>query len=178
MKPELLLEALLFSSHKTLSFDEIYHFLKSHYPDLTQGEVSCLIQNLKQEYSQNHAFQIQEIAGGFVLSTQAIYGEKIDPWLRPEKQDRLTPATQEVLAIIAWKQPVTRAQIESLRGVDGSSAISTLLEKGLIEVQGKKDAPGRPSLYGTTPAFLKLLGLKSLHEFRQLTQNLKETTFV
>ncbi len=160
-----IIEALLFSSSKPITVSEVKKVLRG----LRPSEIEKLILNLKTEYEQEtRSFRIQEIAGGYEISTDP----KFAPWImKLEMHKRARQATQsalETLAIIAYKQPVTRAEIEDLRGVDIASVIAALLEKSLIKIVGRKEVPGRPFLYGTTEKFLEHFGLKSLSDLPQV----------
>jgi segregation and condensation protein B len=114
--------------------------------------------------AEDSAFQIEELAGGYQLLTQSRYY----PWLvrlgRTSGHDKLTPALMETLAIIAYKQPITRADLEAIRGVHCADALRHLLNRKLIHIAGHHDSLGRPVLYGTTKRFLQMFGLKSLEE--------------
>ena len=128
-----------------------------------------LLARLEQFYDADQtAFQIVEVAGGYQLLTRPQY----HPWLarlRHTGRDvHLSPAAWETLALIAYKQPITRADIEKIRGTHTVEPLQTLLEKGLIQVVGRQDSLGRPQLYGTTRRFLQLFGLKSLEDLPQL----------
>lgn len=113
------------------------------------------------------AFQVEEVAGGYQLLTRAEY----HPWLarlrRSSPELRLTPAARETLAIVGYRQPITRADVESIRGVQCGDILGQLMEKGLIRIAGRDESLGRPVLYGTTKKFLQLYGLKSLRELPQ-----------
>ncbi len=152
-------EALLFASAKPLTPSEIRRVLKS----VTVKEIEGIIRQLAAEYTgQGRSFEIVEIAGGYEIATKKEYS----PWiLKVELQKKAKQVTQsalETLAILAYKQPITRAEIEDLRGVDVSGVMSTLLERSLIKIVGRKEVPGRPFLYGTTEKFLEHFGLKAL----------------
>ena len=155
------IEALLFSTAKPLTVSEIRKVLQGD----SAKEIERLVLELKEEYRrQGRSFELVEIAGGWEIATR----KEFAPWLaRLEQQKKLRQASHsalETLAILAYKQPVTRAEIEELRGVDISAVLSTLLERGFIKITGKKEVPGRPFLYGTTEKFLEHFGLKSLTE--------------
>jgi segregation and condensation protein B len=128
----------------------------------------CLEQLTTFYEAEQSPFQIVEIAGGFQLHTQTQY----HPWLvrlrRTGHEARLTPATMETLAVIAYKQPIMRAEIEKIRGVSCSELIRLLIEKGLIRIVGRHDSLGRPQLYGTTKRFLQLFGLNSIENLPQV----------
>jgi segregation and condensation protein B len=119
--------------------------------------------------------QIVEIAGGFQMRTHPEHAHWVQHWLQA-RPVRLTRAQLETLAIVAYRQPVTRADVENVRGVDCGGVLKLLLERSLVKILGKKDEPGRPLLYGTTAAFLELFGMKSLRdlptlrEFAELTE--------
>ncbi|PIQ84601.1 MAG: SMC-Scp complex subunit ScpB [Candidatus Omnitrophica bacterium CG11_big_fil_rev_8_21_14_0_20_63_9] len=132
-------------------------------PDVEAVQLRATIQSLNTEYeSAGRAFQIQEVAGGYQLVTK----QELAPWVRKAlqspKADSVSAATMETLAIIAYRQPITKAEIEAIRGVDVTASLDTLLERKFARIAGRKDSPGRPFLYGTTPEFLRHFGLKSI----------------
>ncbi|MBI1913389.1 MAG: SMC-Scp complex subunit ScpB, partial [Planctomycetes bacterium] len=110
------------------------------------------------------SFQVEELAGGFQLLTRAEYY----PWLARQRRAgsdvKLSPAARETLAIIAYRQPIMRADVEAVRGVQSGDVLRLLMEKGLVRIAGRDDSLGRPVLYGTTKKFLQLMGLRSLRE--------------
>ena len=129
------------------------------------AEVRALVRQLQGLYDrEGSAFEVVEIAGGFQLLTRA----EFYPWLvrlrKVSSELRLTPATRETLAIIAYRQPIMRADIEGIRGVQCAEVLRQLMEKNLIRIAGRDDSLGRPVLYGTTKKFLQLLGLRSLRD--------------
>lgn len=159
-----IIEALLFASSDPLPFTKIREVVDTFQP-LKPRFLRELINELQQDYlSQQRAFRLEEIGQGFLLRTCEEYGPFIDLLYRNKRAEKLSQASAEVLAIIAYKQPVTRPQIESIRGVDCSGIVQNLLERQLIEPVGKLDAPGRPTLYGITNDFLKHFGLRDLQE--------------
>lgn len=136
---------------------------------LDAGEARALIERLKELHDlDGTAFQIEEIAGGFQLLTRPQY----HPWLARLKRTghelRLTSAALETLAVIAYKQPIMRAEVEKIRGVACSELIRQLMEKGLVKVAGKHDSLGRPQLYGTTKKFLQAFGLNTLKDLPEV----------
>ena len=161
-----IIEALLFVSDKPVSIDTLKDVLK----EIDPTEVRNLIEELNGEYSSSgRSFGIKEIAGGFQMLTDPIYSKWISAmYKRPP--DRLTGPSLETLAIIVYKQPITRADIEAIRGVNVDGVLRTLEERGLIKTKGRLDAPGRPILYGTTTEFLQHFGLKSLDELPKLRE--------
>ena len=162
------IEAILFTSGRPVMPTDLKRSLGSGY---TEAKIEKLIRELQAEYIQeNRSFKILEIAGGFECSTDP----KFAPWiLKLELQKKSRQATQsalETLAIIAYKQPTTRAEIEDLRGVDVSGVITTLTERNLIKIIGKKEVPGHPFLYGTTEKFLEHFGLKSIQNLPDISE--------
>ena len=161
-----IIEALLFVSDKPVSIDTLKDVLK----DIDPPAVRETIDELNSEYaSSGRSFNIKEIAGGFQMLTDPIYSRWIAA-LYKRGPDRLTGPSLETLAIIAYKQPITRTDIEIIRGVNVDGVLRTLEERNLIRTKGRLDAPGRPILYATTNEFLQHFGLRSLEEL----PNLKE----
>jgi segregation and condensation protein B len=165
------IEALLFASSEPLNFNKIREITEPIHP-LQPRVLKAIIQELKEEYvAQQRAFRLEEIAQGFVLRTCEQYSPFIELIGRNKRGEKLSHAAAEVLAIIAYRQPITRSQIESIRGVDSSGTLASLLERQLIEPQGKLEAPGRPTLYGITKEFLKYFGLRDLTELPSLEKS-------
>ncbi len=157
-----IIEALLFASKEPLPLIKIREVIEAYYP-LKPRLIRNLIGELQQEYeAQKRSFKIGEVAQGFILITLKEYSCYIDQLYRNKRTEKLSQASSEVLAIIAYRQPVTKPQIEAIRGVDSSGTLQNLLERGLIEAVGKLEAPGRPTLYGITKDFLTHFGLKDL----------------
>lgn len=161
------LEALLFASSKPITAAEIRKVMKF----LTVKEIETMIAGLKEEYVRdNRSFELLEVAGGYEIATKKEYA----PWIfRIEMQKKAKQVTQsalETLSILAYKQPITRAEIEELRGVDASGVVNTLTERGLIKIVGKKEVPGRPFMYGTTDKFLEHFGLKGLSDLPNIEE--------
>src|SRR6185436_17242084 len=120
---------------------------------------------LGEGYTARHAgVELREIAGGWLLTTAAEHSEWVARMLRGKKRMRLSRAALETMAIIAYKQPVTKSEVESIRGVDSSAVLATLLERNLVTIRGRSKVVGRPLLYGTTPEFLDYFGLRDLSE--------------
>jgi segregation and condensation protein B len=156
LKP--ILEALIFASDTPLTVDKIKQILES----VSRKEIDAAIGELQREYQeQNRAFQLKEVANGYQFRTQPAFS----PWLKKLKKTkpfRLTQPTLETLAIIAYRQPITKMEIEKIRGVDSGGIVKTLLDKKLITLAGKKDVPGKPFLFATTKTFLEVFGLENL----------------
>ena len=159
------IEALLFVSPKPLSIEEIQAVLE----ELEPQQIRELLEGLKQDYAtQGHSFGITEVAGGFQMATEPVYAPWLRKLLKKTQGERLSGPSLETLAIIAYKQPVTRQDIESIRGVNVEGVLQTLLEKGLIRIDGRKEVVGRPLLYRTSREFLEYFGLNSLEELPSL----------
>jgi segregation and condensation protein B len=166
-KAKLVVEALIFASSKPLTPAEIRKVTKV----LNVAQIEKIVAELKEDYQKSErCFELLEIAGGYELSTR----KEFAPWiLKIELQRKARQATQsalETLAILAYKQPLTRAEIEALRGVDTSGVLSTLMEKNFIKIVGKKEVPGRPFMYGTTEKFLEHFGLKELQDLPSIDE--------
>jgi len=154
------LEALLFSSDQPLPLALLAESL-----DTGPAEVSEALLALERAYREREAgVQVREIAGGWMLVTAPEHAEWVGRLLRGKKKMRLSRAALEALAIIAYKQPVTKSEVEAIRGVDTTGVLATLLERNLVTIRGRSKVVGRPLLYGTTPEFLDYFGLKDLAE--------------
>ncbi len=161
-----IIEGLLFVTGQPLSHKRLYQVL----PELEIQDIHRIIATLNEEYLQNqHALRIQEVAGGYQLVTDEQLASWIHRALHPPKPDAVSQAALETLAIVAYRQPITKAEIEAIRGVDVSASLDTLLERQFVRVAGRKDSPGRPFLYGTTTEFLRHFRLKSLEELPSLS---------
>lgn len=161
-----IIEALLFVSDKPVSID----VLKDVVTNIEPTEVRSIMEDLNKEYAAtNRSFSIKEIAGGFQMLTDPIYSRWIAA-LYKKGPDKLTGPSLETLAIIAYKQPITRTDIEAIRGVNVDGVLRTLEERNLVRSKGRMDAPGRPILYGTTNEFLQHFGLRSLEELPKLKE--------
>lgn len=154
-----LLEAALFSASRPLTADE----LSSLDPDATPADVRVALEQLREHYDFNqHGIELVELAGGYQVLTRPVYAAAIERAQFSVRAPKLTAATLETLAVIAYRQPVGRIEIEEIRGVSAGGVLRSLQERGLIEVVGRSEALGRPLLYGTTPLLLELLGLRDL----------------
>jgi segregation and condensation protein B len=159
-------EAVLFSTSGVLSAQNLAGILGSTPP----AQVKTLIDSLNEEYERtNRTFRIVPVAGGFQMRTLPLYRTWIHK-AEPLKPVKLTQPALETLSIVAYRQPVTRAEAERLRGVDCSHALRALLERRLIRIVGKDKTPGRPILYGTTREFLSLFNLSDLRELPTLEE--------
>lgn len=154
-----ILEGLLFVFGQPLALKRLTQIL----PDLEVAKIRQLIHTLNDEYAASgRAFLIQEVAGGYQIVTD----QELAPWiqraLQSPRSDSVSTATMETLAIIAYRQPITKADIEAIRGVDVTASLETLLERRFARMAGRKETAGRPFLYATTGEFLRHFGLKSI----------------
>jgi len=169
------IEALLFSAQKPLMTRELVNAVKgagetddfspNEFARATEAQVAAALQQLKIEYiEQKRAFQLVEKADGWQLVTEQSYAPWIRQLLPAPKTIRLTPPSLETLAIIAYRQPITRADVEAVRGVAVDGVLQNLMERGLVRIAGRAEVPGRPLLYETTHFFLEHFGLRNLDE--------------
>ena len=169
------IEALIFAAQKPLTLRELVSAIKgaggsddllpNEFSKTTDAQVAAALEQLKVEYiEQGRAFQLVEKAEGWQLVSDAAYA----PWVRQlfpaAKPARLTPPSLETLAIIAYRQPITRADVEAVRGVAVDGVLQSLMERGLVKIAGRAEVPGRPLLYETTQFFLEHFGLRDLDE--------------
>ncbi len=164
------IEALLFASDEALSIQQIIDILKSaedHAPRLRlkEEEVLAIIRELNADYvNSGRSFRIISVAGGFQFATMPDFAEWLGRLVKERAKRKLTQAVIETLSVIAYKQPITKPEMEAIRGVNADYAIQKLLERGLVTIVGRAATPGRPLLYGTTAEFLKHFGLNDLSD--------------
>ena len=169
------IEALLFSAQKPLAVSELRSAIKNaggedelianEFARVTEAEIAAALEELKVEYiQQERAFQLAEKADGWQLVSDPKYGEWVRQLFPAPKPARLSAPALETLAIIAYRQPITRADVEVVRGVNIDAVLQTLLERGLVKIGSRAEVPGRPLLYETTEFFLEHFGLRSLDE--------------
>jgi len=162
-----ILEALLFISDKPLVLISIQEVIEG----IDAETVKKLMEELQTEYRQRKCgLAINEVAGGYQMSTFPEYASYIKKYYRLRHKEKLSGPALETLAIVAYKQPVTRLDIESIRGVNVDGVIASLIDKGLIRIAGRKDVIGRPFVYGTTRQFLEYFGLKSLQDLPKMEE--------
>jgi segregation and condensation protein B len=161
-----IIESLLFLSAEPLTIENLKKLL-----DKEKGDIERLLKELVHEYTgRNSGIFITEVAGGFQMVTNPVCAPWVKKFLASEFPSRLTQQSLETLSIVAYKQPITKAEIEAIRGVNSDGVLKTLLERRLIKILGRKEAPGRPLLYGTTKEFLQQFGLKDLSELPTLKE--------
>jgi segregation and condensation protein B len=169
------IEALLFSAQKPISGKEMVDVLRraggedefspNEFAKVREAEVAAALEQLKIEcIEQQRAFQLSEKAEGWQLATDPKYAQWVRELFPAAKPARLTAPALETLAIIAYRQPITRADVEAVRGVNIDGVLQTLMERGLVKIAGRAEIPGRPLLYETTQFFLDHFGLRTLDE--------------
>ena len=169
MQPELLdtghlqrnIEALLFVASEALSIKELAKLTGAE-----QSEVTVALQKIDEDFA-HRGIVLREIAGGYRLASAPDAREAVEAYLMPPKTN-LSPAALETLAIVAYTQPTTKGEIEDIRGVSADSVIATLVDRRFLTESGRKETPGRPMLYKTTPEFLEVFGLKSLDDLPRM----------
>jgi len=157
------IEALLFAAPGLTSVEQL-----AQASELKKKEVENALALLKEHYRQAHGIRLQEIKNQYQLVTAPEFANEIEILLGLDVTARLTQAALEALAIIAYKQPTTRPEIDSIRGVNSDGVVKSLLSKGLIEELGRSEAPGRPILYGVTPDFMQHFGLESMDQLPEI----------
>ena len=163
---ETVVEAVLFASDESLTDNRLAKIVETSIKQVRQS-----IKNLNKKYqANNNAFRIEQIAGGYQMLTLGTYNYWLKKLLRARSDSKLSPAALETLAIIAYKQPVIRADIEVIRGVAGGEVIRTLCYKGLVKIVGRAEILGRPMLYGTTKKFLEVFGLNTLKDLPKIEE--------
>jgi len=167
-QPIQIVEALLFAADRAVTATRLAEVLGKRFD---AKAVRGLIKELNGQYeAQNHAFEIVEIAGGFQLLTRPEMKKWVAELHRHRRQDKLSQPAVETLAIIAYRQPILRAQIDDIRGVQSGPLLRSLLERGLVKIVGRKNVPGRPILYGTSRLFLNHFALKSLKDLPKVAE--------
>ena len=152
---------MIFISKHPLTIQEISEFLK----DVEKKEITGALDELQKRWEDmGRSFVLSSVAEGYQFRTRPEYSQYIVEFNKEIKKFRLSKAALEVLSIVAYKQPVTKIEVEKIRGVDCSSSVSMLLERRFIEIAGRKEVPGKPFLYRTTNLFLETFGLKDLKD--------------
>jgi segregation and condensation protein B len=161
------IEALLFATDQPLTLGRFQEVL----PEVERSTIQAALQELEQEYdADQRAFRVQRVAGGWQLATRPEYAEVVRRLFVGKRRVRLTKPALEALAIIAYKQPTTRPEVDAIRGVSSGGVLETLLERSLVGIAGRADGVGRPLLYATTPEFLQYLGLNDMKDLPSLAE--------
>ena len=162
-----LVEAALFAAPRPLTLMD----LAALEPEAGEGAVRAALDAVRAAYAgEDHGVELVEIAGGWQFLTRPEYAETLERAQITLRPRRLSPAALETLAIIAYRQPVGRVEVDEIRGVESAAVIDKLVERGLVEVVTRGEGLGRPLLYGTTPPFLEILGLRDLGELPRLDE--------
>lgn len=162
-----ILEAILFAASEPISVKQFQHAM----PGINAREVRKVLSELRDEYEQMHrSFHLVEIANGYQICTRPKFSEWIRKFYIQQVRVTLSPSALETLAIVAYKQPVTRSDVSAIRGVNSDSVINALVEKNLVCVSGRKEGAGRSLLFSTTDTFLQQFGLKNPSELPSLEE--------
>ena len=164
------IESLIFSSNQPIPLEEIKRCMDEIFElNFSEEQLETAIEELKQRYSEEaFSFEVVELSGGYQFLTKGAYHETIGTYLRQTTKKRLSQAALETLSIVAYKQPVTKSELEKIRGVGCDYAIQKLLEKELVSIRGRSDGPGRPLLYGTSERFMDYFGIKNIKDLPKL----------
>jgi len=161
------IEALLFASERPLDVEQ----LRKALDNMEVSVIRRILEEMKSEYEQNNrGMRVVEIAGGFQMVASPGFSPFLKKLFKERNTEKLSKPALETLAIIAYKQPVTRSEIELLRNVNVDGVMGSLLDKGLIRIAGRRKVPGRPFVFGTTRQFLEYFGLKSLDELPKMNE--------
>ena len=160
------IEALIFCSPSPIKVVDIKACLSEMFgADVPEEDIVNAIARLEEKFNQDEfAFQLNKAAGGYQFLTKPAYQASISILLKQQSKKRLSTSAMETLSIIAYRQPISRTEIENIRGVNCDYAVQKLLDKGLIEITGKAESIGRPMLYGTTPKFMEYFGINDINE--------------
>lgn len=169
---DLYIEALIFAAEYALNAEEIRKVAELTFAKkFSKKHIVELVDNIREKYEQDEfAIQLVGIAGGYLFMTKPQYHRIIGDFLKMSSKKKLSKAALETLSIIAYKQPISKSQIESIRGVSADYAVQKLLEKELVEIAGRDDGPGRPLLYGTSTKFLNHFGLQDTKDLPKLKE--------
>ncbi len=172
LRLDLYIEALIFASDYALNIEEIRKIVTVTFDQkFKKQHIQELVDNIREKYDDdNMAIELRAIAGGYMFMTKPTYHRIIGDFLKITSKKKLTKAALETLSIIAYKQPITKSEIESIRGVNADYAVQKLLEKELVEISGRADSPGRPLLYGTSTKFLNHFGIEGTKDLPKLKE--------
>jgi len=180
-----IIEALIFSSDDSLGSSEIINAIKGidgEDVEITANDIENVVDELNKKYNEaNNSFRIVKIANGYLFATTEEYAKYVGYLSSEKTKRRLSHAALETLSIIAYKQPITKPELETIRGVNSDHIISSLLEKNLIAIKGRSESIGRPLLYATTDEFLKYFGLNTLSDLpkpREIEDIMNDDDFI
>jgi segregation and condensation protein B len=169
-KIKAIIENLLLVSGQPVTINKLHEIMVEN---CEKEEVKASMKELVEDYS-DRGLQVQEVAEGFQLCTRSDYSDWIKKFYKLDKSSKLSPAALDTLSIIAYKQPITRAEIEDIRGVDSGGVVKTLFERKLLRTMGRKQVVGRPIMYGTSKIFLEYFGLRDISELPTLKEFMEE----
>jgi segregation and condensation protein B len=160
------IEALIFCSPSPIKLSDIKSCLSEMFnADVPEEDIMNAIHRLEEKYGADEfSFQIFKSAGGFQFLTKPAYQASIGIMLKQQSKKRLSTSSMETLSIIAYKQPISKTELENIRGVNCDYAVQKLLDKGLVEILGKAESVGRPIMYGTSPKFMEYFGISDLKD--------------
>ena len=160
------IEALIFCASNPILLKEIKKCLEEHFESKFENdEISRILDNLIVKYNkEEYSFHIVQTAGGFIFKTKEAYYSCLQALIKQKSKKKLSASALEILAIIAYKQPVTKLMVEKIRGVNSDYGLNRLLEKELVQIKGKSEDLGRPLLYGTTSKFMEYFGINNISE--------------
>ncbi|MCI0447373.1 SMC-Scp complex subunit ScpB [bacterium] len=160
------IEALIFCSPTPIKLSEIKSCLSEMFnADIPEEDIVNAIKQLEEKYSKDeYSFQIYKSSGGYQFLTKPSYQASIGIMLKQQSKKRLSTSSMETLSIIAYKQPISKTELENIRGVNCDYAVQKLLDKGLVEILGKAETVGRPIMYGTSPKFMEYFGINDLKD--------------
>lgn len=160
------IEALIFCSPSPIKLADLKNCLSEMFnADIPEDDIISAIKKLEEKFAaEEFAFQIYRSAGGYHFLTKPAYQASIGILLKQQSKKRLSVSAMETLSIIAYRQPISKTEIENIRGVNCDYAVQKLLDKGLVEILGKSDGVGRPILYGTSPKFMEYFGISDISE--------------
>lgn len=166
------IESLIFAAPRPISVDDIVSTLSEVFEvDIQFSEVEQAINSIINKYhNEAHAIEVVELSGGFTFMSKPAHHHVLAVYLRQTENKKLSKAALETLSIIAYKQPCTRTDVESIRGVNCDYAIQKLLEKDLVHIIGRNEGPGKPLIYGTSETFMNYFGLKSISDLPKLKE--------
>jgi segregation and condensation protein B len=180
-----IIEALIFSSDDSLGSGEIINAIKGidgEEIEITAKDIENVVDQLNTKYSEgNQSFSIVKVANGYLFATSEEYAKYVGYLSSEKTRRRLSPAALETLSIVAYKQPLTKPELETIRGVNSDHIINSLLEKNLIAIKGRSESIGRPLLYATTDEFLKYFGLNTLSDLpkpREIEEIMNDEDFI
>lgn len=170
------IEAIIFSSSSAVSIKELEENFVKIDEQISFETIEKCINEIKDKFkNEQFAFELKKVGGGYQFLTKEQFHESISVFLNQKAKRKLSTSALETLSIVAYKQPVTKSEIEQIRGVNSDYSVHKLLEKELISIAGKSDKPGKPILYAVSPYFLDYFGINSIEEMPQLKDILPKT---